>query len=552
MANQITDNRTKIADAILTGGSAETWDAASSASEDTEIFINGTTSVAEHMTNSRRYISYDSGSSNDWSNSVFYCWVNCGVVGLLNSLASGGFRVRFSGNDSDADTNYFERNIGGNDSWPVAVQGGWAMFVIDIEEASTNADATGGTPPATNAIRYIGFSAITSSMTRVADNTWFDAIWRLADGTPGIIVEGRNGGTTPWNSADIASQLGVETGIFIDAGLGGAYLINTPIQFGANDTETHDFEDTNSIWLWVDQDTVPTDLYGISALGNAGGSTTVTFGVKTGTGNDAVGSQGLIISAASAGARWFCDFDDANLDNIELYGCSFIHGATFNLDVAAVDLATVNFVDCDKAHVSNASIVRANVVDANTADGVAFMDTDDLGDIANSTFSFSDGHGVEILSGGPASQNNIGNTFLGAYGGTPGDNNTPSSGSNDAMIYNNAGAARTFNRSGGGTQPSFRNGASATSDDVASINLTFTPLESGSEVRVYDNATGNSITGIESSGTSFVAAVTSGQAIDYKIFKFGFLEIERTNLTFSDSQNVQVNQQIDRNAVEDA
>lgn len=547
MANQITDNRTKVADAILTGGSAETWDAASSAAEDTEIFINGTTSVAEHITNSRRYIAYDAGSAQDWSNNVFYIWVNCGVVGLLDTLANGGFRVRFAGNDSDADTNYFERNIGGNDSWPIAVQGGWAMFVVDIEEASSNADATGGTPPATNAIRYVGYSAITTSMTRVADNTWIDAIWRLPDGTAGIIVEGRNGGSTDWNSADIASQLGVETGIFIDAGIGGAYKINTPIQFGINDTTVHGFSDTNSIWLWEDQATVPTDLYGLSALGNSGGTTRVNFGVKTGSGNDATGAQGLTISAASSGARWFMDFDDPDLDDIGFWGCNFTHGATFDWDDAAVDVATVVLNDVSKCHVSNANIVRAVVVDPDTADGVAFMDTDDLSDIANSTFEFSDGHAIEILSGGPSSQNNIGNIFTGSFGGTPGDNNTPSSGSNDAMIYNNAGAARTFNRSGGGTQPSFRNGASATSDDEATITLTFTPLITGSEVVLYLTGTNTVVDSTENSGTSFAATANAGVAIDYKVILPGYLEIFIINVSFAASQNVIVNQQVDRN-----
>ena len=547
MANQITDNRTAVCVAKTSAPASETWDAASSASEDTEIFIEGDTSIAEHITNSRRYIAYDSGGSNDWSNNVFYIWVNCGVVGLLDTLANGGFRVRFAGNDADADTNYFERNIGGNNSWPVAVAGGWAMFVVDIEEAHTNSDAVGGTKPATTAIRYVGYSAITTVMTRVADNTWVDAIWRLPDGNPGIIVEGQNGGATPWDSADIATQLGVATGMFIDLGVGGAYKVNAPIQIGINDTTTHEFEDTNAIWLWEDQATVPADLYGISALGNVGGTTNVTFGVKTGTGNDATGAQGLTIAAAAAGARWFMDFDDPNLDSVGLYGCSFQHGATFELDDAAVDSASCLFIDTTKAHVSNAKIVRPTVVNANTADGVAFMDTDDIGDIAYGSFSFSDGHAIEILSGGPATQSNIGNIFLGAYGGTPGDNNTPASGSNDAMIYNNAGAARTFNRSGGGTQPSFRNGTSATSDDVASISLTFTPLIVGSDVSVFATGANTPISSIDSSGASYVASVDAGASIDYKIYAKGYLPIEVFNVSFSLTQNVLINQQADGN-----
>ena len=383
-------------------------------------------------------------------------------------------------------------------------------------------------------------------MTKMVDNTWIDEIRRLPDGSPGIIVEGRNGGATDWTSDDIVSELGIGIGTFKD-GPGGSYIINTPIQFGINDTTTHGFDDTNAIWLWEDQEFAPTDLYGISALGNSGGTTNVTMGIKTGSGASATGAQGFTIQAASGGVRWSMDFDDPDLDAIGFYGCTFLHGATFDLDDAAVDIATVTMIDCEKAHFSNANVVRLSAVAPSTADGVAFCDTDDLGDIINSSFEFSDGHGIEILASGPSSQNNIGNIFLGSYGGTPGDNNTPSSGSNDAMIYNNAAAARTFNRSGGGTQPSFRNGASATSDDVAAISLTFTPLETNSEVRLFVTGTNTEIDGIEDSGASFVASAGAGQSLDYKIINPGFLEIFIINVSFATSQDVQVNQQIDRN-----
>jgi hypothetical protein len=209
-------------------------------------------------------------------------------------------------------------------------------------------------------------------------------------------------------------------------------------------------------------------------------------------------------------------------------------------------------IDCEKAHLSNANVVRLSVVAPATADGVAFADTDDIGDIANSNFEFLDGHGIEILSGGPSTQSNIGNIFTGGYGGTPGDNNTPSSGSTDAMIYNNSADDKIFNRSGGGTLPSFRNGASATSDDVAAISLTFTPLEANSEVRLYETGTNVEIDGVENSGASFVASAGAGQSLDYKIINPGFLEIFIINVSFAASQNVQVNQQIDRNFIEDA
>ncbi len=554
MANQITDNRTAVY-AFDSTGSTDDLAGAASGNLDSppEVFIQGGASIGEVISDSVNGILFDAGSAQDWSSNVFYIWINCGIVGLLDIKANAGFTIRFCGATV---TDWFEVYVGGSDSWPQAVNGGWVQFVVDIEDARAAAvigtvGGVNGTTPATTAIRYVGWSGITATvMTKMVDNTWIDEIRRLPDGSPGIIVEGRNGGSTDWNSDDIVAQLGIGIGTFKD-GPGGSYIINTPIQFGISDSTTHGFDDTNAIWLWEDQEFAPTDLYSISALGNSGGTTNVTFGIKTGSGNSATGAQGLTIQAASGGVRWAIDFDDPDLDAIGLFGSTFIHGGTFELDDVAVDIASVTMIDCDKAHLSNANVVRLNVIAPNTADGVAFCDTDDIGDIANSSFEFSDGHGIEILSGGPSSQSNIGNIFNGAYGGTPGDNNTPSSGSNDAMIYNNAAAARTFNRSGGGTLPSFRNGASATSDDVAAISLTFTPLQTNTEVRLYETGTSTQIDGVENSGASFVASAGASQALDYKLVNPGFFEINVKNVSFATSQNVNITQRVDPNFITD-
>lgn len=469
MANQITDNRTAICVAQTSAPASETWDAASSATEDTEIFIEGTTSIGEQITNGRRYIAYDDGAARDWSDSHFYIWINCGIVGLLETKANGGFRIRFAGNDADADTNYFEVNVGGSDDWPEAVAGGWVMFVVDIEAASASPDATGGTPPATTAIRYVGYSAITAgTMTRTTDNTWIDAIWRLPDATPGIIVEGRNGGTTDWDSGDIFTQLGESAGMFLPTA-GGAWKINAPIQFGINDTTTHGFTDTNAIWLWDDQEFAATDLYSISALGNSGGTTNVTFGAKTGSGDTASGAQGLTIAAASGGVRWAMDFDDPDLDSIGFYGCSFQHGGTFQLDDAAVEVISTLYIDCTQAVVGQNSLqLKNSVIQPANGDGVAFMVTDDFLDIRFCNFEFLDGHAIEITSNTVSPQENRGNQFIGSFSTTPG--------STDAAIYNDSGGALTIDNTNSSNlnTDSYRNGASATTTIQNSVSVTIT------------------------------------------------------------------------------
>jgi len=464
MADQITDNRTSITTAetatnfVDIGGTA-------SGTADNEIFIQGNNSVSYFTGSTLDGLLYNFGAV-DVSNNTFYIWINCGIVGLLDTKDNGGFRIRFAGASVN---DYFEVHVGGSDSWPTAIEGGWVQFVVDIEEAraaATGGDATkggvGGTTPATNQVQHVGWAAVTGgTMPRMTDNTWTDEIARLPDNTPGIIIEGRNGGTTDWDSSDIATQLGNGVGTFT-VGPGGSYVVRTPIQFGINDTTTHGFSDSNVTWLWDNQEFVPDSFYGLSALGNSGGTTNVTFGAKTGTGDDATGAQGAIIQAASGtAARWFMDFDDPDLDGINLYGCSFLHGSDFQLDDPAVSVISSLYIDCQSATVSNSEQLRVSVINAATADGVAFMTTDDLTDIVFSTFEFSDGHAVELTTPAVTPQTSKGNLFTG-YGGTGGSNGTPSSGSTDAAVYNNTASAVTINVTNEGDTPSVRNGASAT------------------------------------------------------------------------------------------
>lgn len=553
MADQVTDNRSGVAD----GTSATGWEdiGGSALAVDTEItYDTYSGSIGQYVTTTVDATMWNDGGIGLFSSGDHaYLLINCGVVSLLHTKANRGLAVRVTGATI---TDWAEFELFGSDEWPVTFDGGWAQIVVDIDELLANPTNQNGSPPTVGNIQRFGITFETDTvMPRMTDNIWVGGFAILGAGTPAIIVEGKSGGSTDWNFDLVRSVAAVQLSAVLKPGPAGSFICRGPIQFGIDDTTDHGFDDTNKALLWDFQEVMLDGFYGLSAIGDSsvgGGTTDVDLGIKTGSGNSATGAQGGVIQADPNGARWDMDFDDAFLTNINLYGVTMQHGGTFDLDDAAVDIATVTMIDCTKAHLSNANVVRLSVVAPNTADGVAFCDTDDIGDIANSTFEFSDGHAIEILTGGPSSQTNVGNLFVGGYGGTPGDNNTPASGSTDAMIYNNAAAARTFNRSGGGTQPSFRNGTSATSDDVAAISLTFTPLEANSEVRVYETGTNVEVDGVENSGASFVASAGASQALDYKIINPGFLEIFQINVSFPSSQDVQVNQAIDRNYIEDA
>lgn len=429
---------------------------------DTDVTIEGAASLGAVLDDGLDGVLFrHPTAAQDWSNNHFYIWINCGIVGILDTIAAGGFRIRFAG---DTITDFFEVYVGGSDSWPTSIEGGWTQFVIDIEAAQASPDNTGGTPPATTAIRHIGWVGITDgTMPKMVDNTWIDQIARLPDGSPGIIIQGRNGGSTDWTFDDIVTQLTSAVGTFVN-GPGGSFVCRTSIRWGANDSVAHAFTDTNKIILFDDQPFMAADLYFLEALGNSGGSTNLTLGVKTGTGDDATGAQGVIFSAASGGVRFDLNFDDPDLDGINFYGCTLIHGGAMQLDDPAVSFISTSFIDCDSALVSNSEMLRVTVIDANTADGVAFMTTDDLTDIVFSTFEFSDGHAIELTTPIVSAQTNKGNTFTG-YG---------ASDTNDAAIYNNSAGLVTIGNSENAAEPTRRNGTSASTVFETFVTLTVT------------------------------------------------------------------------------
>lgn len=472
MANQITDGRTSLTTADATTGFTDLG-GTGAGTLDTEIFYQGTGSVAYSTSNTRTGLLYNMGSAQNFTSNTFYFLVNCGIVGLLATKANGGLTVRFCGATV---TDFFEVYVAGSDDFPSSFAGGWAQFVVDIETAYTaavtNGDpgtATGGTPPATNAIQYVGISTVTGgSMPRMVDNTWVDQIARLPDGSAGIIVEGSNGGTVPWSWDDVVTAAVVTnkwaTARYAD---GGAVTLSTPVQIGINDATNHEFEDTNKTLLWYDQTYLPDDLYTISGVFGTGVNSVVA-GIKTGTGTAATGAQGWTIQSASGGARWNLDFDDANTDVVGFYGCSFINANDLQLDVLGVECINTLYIGCVSATVSNSLQQRISVINAATIAGTAFMITDDLGDINNSSFEFSAGHAIELT--GAANNYTLSKVTFTGYGA-----NT----TNNAALYIPA-TTGTFNINvDNGT--TYRSGG-------ATVNIVLSPVTTQITVRDENNS----------------------------------------------------------------
>lgn len=113
-------------------------------------------------------------------------------------------------------------------------------------------------------------------------------------------------------------------------------------------------------------------------------------------------------------------------------------------------------------------------------------------DITNTRFvSSGTGHGVRCDTTGTYSWD--GNTDSG-YTGARGTNLTSSTGSANAMFYNNSGGLITLNVVGGGQSPSVRNGAGATTQVNSAVPVSVSGVTRGSAVKLIARETLGAVT----------------------------------------------------------
>jgi len=192
------------------------------------------------------------------------------------------------------------------------------------------------------------------------------------------------------------------------------------------------------------------------------------YAVETrGTNTDVTWTLANVSAADASVARWSLIVDSTTKTFVDNDGV-FSGADQLTLNATSSLLGT-KLVNCTRLTQNGATLTGIAVQAANTGDGVAFIASGAPNLISASSFAFSDGHAIEITT--PGTYNFVGNVFTGSYGGTPGSNLTASSGSTDAMIYNNSGGGVTLNISGGGTLPSVRNAASSTTTVNNTVTL---------------------------------------------------------------------------------
>jgi hypothetical protein len=160
----------------------------------------------------------------------------------------------------------------------------------------------------------------------------------------------------------------------------------------------------------------------------------------------------------------FASTHDAGAD-VDMTGSTVV-GAAVTLR-SGVSLAAMSFINCGTFTQNNAALASCQFADTKVT-------SDNPADISGCAFTSSGtGHGIEITAAGTYTF--TGNTFTG-YAGTNGS-------TGNEGIYNNSGGAVTINVVGGST-PTIRNGAGASTTVNNAVTIELTGLIAGSRIYI--------------------------------------------------------------------
>lgn len=452
----------------------------------------------------------------------------CTTPGLLDPKASDGWQLAVGSGQSD----YYLADVHGNDTYPI--RSSWLIVPVDMN-VSAYRDETVGTPVLTTG-NYFGLE-YDQNGTSKSPNQGMDAV----DVGAGLTLVGGDGGDTDGVWADfidfdegtVNNRFGYATSFE-----GVLYFFGQMVIGSASATV---FSDASKTIVFPD---------GLFAQGFSG----ITVDLQSAT-TDVDFIQTVFLGKGSSATEETRPqlLVTGTSGNLLADTCTLDSFDTITLTSGATLLDSI-ISNTKQILLGGGALTGCTIFGADTADGVAFIDTNTLANIATCDFTFSDGHAIEITATGTYSF--VGNKLSG-YGGTPGSNLVVSSGSNDAFIYNNSGGLVTINISGGGDTPAIRNGAGATTVVNNDVAVTFDEMKNLTEVRVYEAGTTTELAGIEiaTAGSdddrNFVASVAASTVVDYTLVSelYEIIRVEDFTWPTAD-QTIIVAQRLDGNFVD--
>ena len=474
--------------------------------EETDYFIQGSTSISKQVKQETKGMHADNGTSITFgTGDHVYVWLYATTPGATDLRANGGLRITLGDNASTRKEYY----VNGRDFY---TYGGWICYPIDPTLTEDRLEGTGHSSPFTP--RYFG--GIMSNFVTVRGINFGVDVIRYGTG---IDATGGTGLDPALTFADIAAEDASNTNAWgVCQPTGAGVELQGEIRIGADDTTT--------ATRFVDLDAVVT-----KPNNNPSGvqtKTSSTFSGITVQGSQTTASfTGCLFIGLDTTDKGYFDCGTATNDaTVTLSGCTFLEWGPTTISSSATvtgnSWKTCGALTLNGGSISSCTFDSCDPVDVGTA----------LADIENCEFTSSGtGHAITTsVATGTISFN--GNNFSGY-----------TTGANAAINFTASSGTVTVNYSGGNL-PSFQTaGVSVTFQ--ASSSLTLTGLQTNTEVRVYDAGTTTEVAGVENSGTSEVFSINVS-SVDIVIHALGFIYQRLEGITTTSDRSIPIQQQEDR------
>jgi hypothetical protein len=485
----------------LGGGQAGT-------SEETDYFIQGSTSISKQVKQETKGMHADAGSSQTFgTGDHVYVWMYSTTPGAGDTRANGGLRITLGASSNARDEFY----VNGSDTYKY---GGWICYPVDPTATPDNVIGAGaGTTP-----RYFG-GIMSNSVSVKGVNFGIDVI---RYGT-GIDATGGGSPDPDLTFNDIATE---------DALNANAYGILQPtaagtslqgrVRIGADDTTTTTvFNDVDAVLTKANNN--PTGVNqktasNFSGIILAGSQTTATF------------DGCLFIGLDTTDLGFFDSGSATNLATVTLTNTTFLDWGTTTLS-SSTTTTNSTWKNCGAVTLNSGSISSCTFQNSDPV-----VAGNDLANISNCSFTRgSNTHAITTsISTGTISF--VGNSFSG-YNAADGQVDS-------AIEFTASTGSVTINVSGGAT-PSILKQAGLTVTFQTSSTLTLTGLQLNTEVRIYNAGTTTEVAGVENSGTSESFSI-SVSSVDIVIHALGYIYQKLSNVDTSTSRSLPIQQQEDR------
>ena len=349
--------------------------------QETDIYLQGSAAVSSRASNKDGTLYYDYGSGLDFTTTYagyhVAIWFQCTTLASLDTVANGGIAI-FLGTST---ANYDEWYVLGDDTREI-YNGGWIRLIIDPTKTPTN---TGGTGLSLSSVQYFGIT-INTDGTAKAENLIIDRI----DIINGLVVTAGDA-TTPgsWQEVfDLDDASANKYGVIEKRGE--TFFVQGRITIGdaAGSATTYwldqsgaSVEFTNPVY-WNGAafvSSVSSDLFGLDFVGNATGTTDISFGQVVGTGDDRQGISGGRIATAGPKFTLDAETDIADLDTVNLYGVTLVGaGITKFSGSTKTDIIGCTFSQCDEVQPNDSEFLNNVVIEPVPDRGMEMLSTHNI------------------------------------------------------------------------------------------------------------------------------------------------------------------------------